>query len=502
MSSLRRGGPASAVAALAGLLVAAATAHGYDAATTNAGLTQRAAVASTLHQVLSRQLGRPLGLFEPLALRPELLPAGERRLLWGRLMALDPAAGYRPGDDGVMSAVAWTMAGSVIAKTPPERLQNMFFDPSTKMGLRDASPWDGLGHSLRAAADSGGFRALATGTDFSFEGMSSLDWLRSPQNDLGLPAFFAHLEQAVVAAEPGPRTSGLVRALLSLGGILTVLEYAGNPAQVRNDFRAAYLQGASGSPFDRGPQFDRSVAEAYGVEGVPAAGAVVRRDSWQAYFTGSDGQGLADRTQRRFFSDGSIPEDSLVDHDTTALDVVTAARQSLTYALPTVPRLDLRETGRVRYVTAPDGAGGKPRALLAYERLPGRVRFFLDGRVYADTARALLPEIAGYAAGLVDHLFRTRLQLSLAGGRATVTVRVLPGEKAPVGRIVILAEDAQGRRRKIGTASSPPASTSAGVPWPPGSRKIVAFLHGQDAAGETLAFAEQAPPPARVATQP
>jgi hypothetical protein len=229
----------------------------------------------------------------------------------------------------------------------------------------------------------------------------------------------------------------------------------------------------------------------------------VRRDSWQAYFTGGDGQGLADRTQRRFFSDGTIPEDSLVDHDTTALDVVTAARQSLTYALPTVPRLDLREIGRVRYVTAPDGAGGKPRALLAYERLPGRVRFFLDGRVYADSARVLLPEIAGYAAGLVDHLFRTRIKLSLAEGRATVTV-VPSGrgaEPRPVGRIVILAEDAQGHRREIGASSSSQGGPNApGVSWPAGSRKLVAFLRAEDAAGPVVAFTELTVPAAPVAT--
>ena len=46
------------------------------------------------------------------------------------------------------------------------------------------------------------------------------------------------------------------------------------------------------------------------------------------------------------------------------------------------------------------------RRALGYERLPSRVHFFLDEGVYADAAEALLPEVAGYAAGMIDHLLR------------------------------------------------------------------------------------------------
>ena len=57
---------ASLVTALATLALPHG-AWGYDPATTHPGLTQRAALASTLHGVLSRRLGRPLGLFEPIS---------------------------------------------------------------------------------------------------------------------------------------------------------------------------------------------------------------------------------------------------------------------------------------------------------------------------------------------------------------------------------------------------------------------------------------------------
>jgi hypothetical protein len=499
-----------AAAFVVGVLGARAPeARAYDPATTSAGLTQRAVVASELHEVLAHRLGRALGLFETLTLAgvpaPGVPPASvERRLLWGRLTALDSSAGYRPSDDGRASALAWVVAGSVIAKTPPERLQNMFFDPSTRMGLRDASALDGFAHTMRLAADTGGLRALATGTSFSLEGMSALEWVESPRNDLGLPAFFAHVERSVVATESAERDTELVQALLALGGVLAVLEDMGNPAQVRNDFRGAYLRGGVGSPFDRASGYDRAVADLYGVLGIPSPKTVVRRATWRDYFTGADGLGLADRTQARFFSDGTVPDDAPVDRDTTMLDVLTAARQSLTYALPAIPRLELRPMGLVEHVLAPDIPPGAthPRALLAYERVPGRVRFFLDARVYADTARTLLPEIAGYAAGLVDHLFRARLTLAASGGRVRASVSSSTGGgtggasdaggQPPRGEVQFLVEDAHGRRRALGTVATVGDGDRApelSVSVPADARRVVAFLRGADGAGPVVAFA-------------
>src|SRR5688572_12578565 len=68
------GAPWLTVAAfvLAAFVVAAfvpAPAHGYGPATTHAGVTERAVVASGLHKILARLLSRPLGVFEPVALR-------------------------------------------------------------------------------------------------------------------------------------------------------------------------------------------------------------------------------------------------------------------------------------------------------------------------------------------------------------------------------------------------------------------------------------------------
>ncbi len=483
--------------AVASALVAA-RANAYDPATTHAGLTQQAAVASVLHQVLALRLSRPLGIFEPVSLHPDLLTASDRRLLLARLSVLDPGGGYRPGDDGIASALSFVVAGSVIAKTPSERIQHMYYDPSTGSGLKDADGVDGFFHSLRLVADAGGsVRALATGTGFAMEGEPSLDWLQSPDNDLGLPVFHQQLERAMTDPAPAERSSALAQALLALGGVLAVLEDAGNPAQVRNDFRATYLQGRTGSPFDRSSRFERGIADFYGMGGIPAPRTIVHRPNLRAFFTGPDGQGLADRTQRRFFSDGSLPEDGVVDHDTTAADVVRTARQSLTYALPTLAHLDLRSLGVRRYVMVSDGPGQPPRRLLAYERVPGRVRFFLDGKVYADSARALLPEIAGYAAGLIDHLLRGEIKLTREGDSVRATV-IDPRGRIHGGTLRLLSEDAAGRRREIGAFPSDgglPDSVSVAVP--PEARRIAAVLRGQDDAGPVVALGELALAPRR-----
>jgi hypothetical protein len=133
-------------------------AEAYDPATTHAGLTERAVLASGLHRVLVRRLSRPLGLFEPVALRTGDLPPEVALPLEGRLATLDPSAGYRPGPDGVASALSWVIAGSVIAQTPAERGQHLFYDPSRGSGLTDRGGVLPFGQGLRQLLDAGGGR--------------------------------------------------------------------------------------------------------------------------------------------------------------------------------------------------------------------------------------------------------------------------------------------------------------------------------------------------------
>jgi hypothetical protein len=491
-----------ALALVVALVHAPGTARAYDPATTHAGLTKRSIMASTLHKVLSQRLGRPLGLFEPLRLRQADLTHAEARSLSVRLGALDPANGYRPGDDGSASALAWVVAGSVIAGTPAERGKNLFYDPVRGTGLGGAGDGAAFSHAVRSLLDDGTFRSLATGTDFNLTGLPATEWLVSEDNDVGLAELTRGLDAAVTAAEPAARNTALARALLALGGTLAVLQDAGEPAHVRNDFVGAYLASGGDNPFDRASAFERFVAERYGSAGLPPAATPVTRPTLMAFITADDHQGLADRTQGRFFSSGTLPEDAIVDRDTTTAEVLRDARGSLAYGLPRLPHLELASLGQRRYAYV------GPRRLLAYERVPGRVRFFLDDAVYADTARVLMPEIAAYGAGLIDHLFRVQLEIAVKDGAVTVEARGARG--ALEGRVRVFAEDARGRRTELGAGavvtSDGASRVTVAVAPPSGTRRLAAVLRGRDAAGELIAIAESesalAPPQAPPAAAP
>jgi hypothetical protein len=488
MNMRARHRPVLATAAALLALLAAAPAHAWDPATTQAGLTERALLASSFHKVLAQRLGRSLGAFEPLALHSRLLTPADRQTLWTRLTSLDPAGGYRPDGEGVTTALAWVTAGAVLAETPPERGRNHFFDPRTGRGLEDDSNLSGASHALKLTMDDGGsLRGLATGAVFDLTGRASLQWTKAPQNDQGLPVFHQQLARAVSAGEPVEREAALVRALLAMGGILAALEDAGEPAHVRNDFRQAFLNRTGPSSWDRASRFERFVSRRYGKSGVPAPKQVVRRPTYDGFFAAPDGAGLADRTQRRFFSEGTIPADVPVDESSLPRDVVEAARTTLVYPAPDIGRLDLR-VREPRYLMI------EGRRALGYEWIPGRVRFFLDERVYSDAARTLLPEVAGYAAGMIEHLLRGNLTVTVDGGEASFALEGVAGGRAE-GKLQLFAEDGSGRRQPL-AAPQASGSFAAGplfkVAVPAGTRRVAAVLVGSDAAGDLVAFGETA----------
>jgi hypothetical protein len=443
-------------------------------------------LASSLHRVLTRRLGRALGVLEPLQIHSRYLEPGVRRALWARFESMDPAGGYRPGNDGVAGAMAWVVAGSVLEQIPPERGRNHFLDPQRRTGLDDGPGLAKLAHELELTLDNGTtMRDLATGQAFNLTGHSSLEWIASPLNDQGVPALQAAWEAAVSAAEPAERESALVRALLALGGILAVLEDAGEPAHVRNDFRASFLKRQGSSSWDRGSTFERFVAARYGRIGIPAPRQPVQRPTLESYFTAGDGQGLADRTQRRFFSEGTLPEDVPIDPTTNTRDVVGAAAESLSYPQPGIDGLALKEMGVPRYLMV------EGRRTLGYARVPGQVRFFLDANVYGDAARALLPEVAGYAAGLLEHLLRPGLALSAAGREVTIKLEGISALKNATLRLFV--EDDAGHRREWPAPVGPSAliaGQSVQVTAPAGARRIAALLRGSEGSGPVVAVGE------------
>lgn len=486
----------------------AGPARAWHPATTQAGLAEKAALASRLHQALSTQQHRPLGVFEPITVAASARTSPRMQGLWRRLQLLDPNDGHTPSDAGANTALFWLTAGAVLESTPAERERNHFFDPQSQRGLHDNPGGSGFVHSLRLAMDgTGGLRGLATGTAFDLTGRSALGWVRDDRNELGLKAFFDAWEATASGATAAEREAALADALMCLGGLGAVLGEMGEPAHVRNDFRKAFLDAGGGAgPWDQSSDFERFVSQRYGRAGVPAPTVVTSRPSLEAYFSAPDQQGLADLTQTQFFSAGTTPASVLIDAASTPKQVRLEANRSLTYAKPAVGPLKLREPGR-RYQMH------EGRRQLAYERLDGVVQFYLDEAVYADTAAAWLPVVAGHMAGLFNDLLRVEVNLAFKESQGTNQVTVnLTGFAGPAkGVLQLYVEDDQGVRRPTGptrdfsaaaasgptsegTLLSPSPSASLTMTLPPGASRVAVSVRGQDAGGAFVGVSSGAAP--------
>lgn len=492
--AVRKGGGCLWICAWAGAALWPRAAVAWDPATTQAGLAERAALASNVHMQLVSGLQRPLGLFEPIA-----IAASERRLpaisnLWRRLNALGSAEGYRPSAaTGANPALSWIAAGATLEGVPAERGRHHFFEPNTGKGLHDNPGATGGLHSLKLAFDgSGGLRGLATGSTFDLTGRPALGWVLSDDNELGLPQFLAAMQRSVAAESVDGRQASLAHALMCLGAMGAVLADMGEPAHVRNDFRSAFLGGGSAGSWDQGSDFERFVARTYGRAGVPDVPAVIARPSLQAFFSAGDGQGLAQRTQSQFFSSGTLPNDVVTDARTTPKTVRDEANQSLLYSKPAIGRLQLRDTKRHYQIV--NGV-----RQLAYQRLPNEVHFFLDEGVYADVAQAWLPIVGGHVAGLYNNLLRVEADVAVnAEGDGQKVIVTLKGLAAgATGTLRMFAEKADGKRREVGAplalsvSSLDAASTPLSFSLPAGVLRVAVAVQGQDERGAFVAVAER-----------
>jgi hypothetical protein len=429
------------------LLSGLGSARAYEP-TTIAGLTEKAALASSLHKWMLRS-GHPLGLYEPLKL------AADRELA-RRLTMLDPEGGYAP-DGGKNAALGWLTAGAVLEMVPAARGRHHFFDPSTGLGLNERG-----GAPLRTRLSDvvsgiGSLRGVFTGASFDGTGIAAPVWVGAPGNEWGLVRYLDERGRAASAPTAKERDGALARALIAAGSIVSVLEQMGDPAHVRNDYRVA-LEAEGG-------RYQQAVAARFGRLALPdpdpAALSPLRLGE---LFHDAAGHGLADRTQRRFFSPGTLPPSS--------------------FAAPSV------EAG--------DGLGGwatgEVKHLAAWERLPdGRIRWFLDGRCERDYADALLPEVGRYARAALDLLFRGRLELEEHDGGIRVIARELA---LGPGVLTLYAEDASGTRTRLSARSLTAGAVGeelGSFERPAGARRVAAVFRGSDANGEPLVITDELP---------
>jgi hypothetical protein len=416
-----RGGALAAVA-----LLAAATASAWEPDTTHAGLTEQAALASGLHARLVALYGVRGGWLGPLAIPPEHAPG-----LYAKLAAVEPTSGVVPDRRGRQSALAWLTAGAVVEGMPAERNRNHLWDAA---GKRGPAP----------------------------------DWLIAKDNELSLLRFWSDLERAVTAPTPAEREEHLATALLAAGAMLHVLEDMGVPARVRADDDEFDLPLGAGLG-DKGSRFERLATLLDGRLGVPEALPAIKHKHARDFYVG-----LAEWTATHFYSSGTLPSRiQLPLHPGPLLPLVLAAQR---LPLPRPGReLDLQGGRGV----ARDAAGV---CLADYAAEDGWLRFSISDDCAASQLATILPEVGGYAVGLLGWLFRGSLVVAPQDGSILVTVA--QGElQLGAGQVTVLGEDKAGRREVIGTAAW---SSNVTIPSRPGFVRMYAVFKGTDEDGEAV----------------
>ena len=453
--------------ALAGLVaIGARTGEAWEAATTHAGLTEQAALASSLHERLRVQFAQDKGLFQVLT-----VPPADAVDLFVVLKRLNPTHGYVPDNRGKLSAVGWLVAGSVVADTPEELAANHFYDPTTRTGLSSASLHGLLSrirHRVVMAVNGGALER---------SGVAAPDWLEHPKNPFGLAGFRSQYIKAVSARTAGERSRHLAGALLAAGAMLHVLEDMGSPSHARNDL-AAHLDRLGPNPADVGSRYERVAALAYGRLGVPAPDKVIADRPLRAFFTARDGSGLADRTARSWFSEGTLPR---------PLDLGGNPRGALQRLGRTVERPAPVPSSELDLDAATGEAGGeladrRGTCLARYRVENRRLTWSIDDACALEQVSAILPSVSGYAAGMLETLFRGTLALEAdpAGG---VLVRAGAVDLGP-GFITIFWDDARGVRKQLaaqrvsGAAKGQIASKTGGPPAE--ARRVSALFVGTD----------------------
>lgn len=455
-----------AIIIVAGSLLLSGRAEAWESTTTNAGLAEQAAVGSKLHKRLEEQFGYAKGLFSTLTVPPADAPS----LFEILHELLNPIHGYVPDARGQQTALAWLVAGAVVADTPGKHAANHFYNPLSGKGLSDETlrAVDGLRHGLAS-------RTIRERVVRS--GVPAIDWITQDDNPMNLAGFHSQYVKAVAAKTPGERSRHLAGTLLAAGAMLHVLQDMASPSHVRNDL-AAHLEVIGNDNSDVGSRFERIASIAYSKVGVPAAEAV-SRSTLRDYFSGDDKNGLADRTARRFFSAFTLPEPL---RTKSGADDTQRANHIAKHVSST--GMDSKLTVDMSRRQVVDSAG----VCIADITEEARTATFSIGDDCAvQQLESLLPEAVGYGAGFLDTLFSGSASLSPAGKDVGISV----GATAlGAGSVRMFWDDRLGVRTEYAKANVKGGKAGARMvklAAPPADAKRVTVLYeGTDAAGNAM----------------
>lgn len=458
------------LAPLLASLLFSGEASAWEATSTHAGLTEASAFSSSLHSFLTKQFGQEKGLYSRLT-----IPRADAPELFSVLAKLNPTHGYSPNVRGQMSALAWLVAGSVIADMPASQSANHFFDPRSSKGLSEND--QGIKQSIYIAAMS-----MGSPSTLSAGGQAANTWWASADNPMGYVGFAGQFRLAVSAPSAAARSRHLAGSLLAAGSMLHVLQDMGSPSHVRNDL-AAHQEQVSLSENDLGSRFERIAALGFGRLGISRTTPAPSLTSLADHFSNAAGTGLADYTEASFFSNHTLPGQFTVRRDAGS----TAFRERIASHLrrpePQAPaNLDLIAARNSEGATWSNAAGV---CLTRYRHKQSKLSFWIDDDCALDQLEAILPIVSGYGASFLEALYPSDLTMAVKSGKLQVSGS---SDRYAKGSLRFFSESANGTRSEYHKATR--EGTGAELiqaPTPPaGTRAIAVLFDGTDSAGKPL----------------
>lgn len=486
-ASFSKRGVLALVAGLACLLSFGNTeVHAWEAATTHAGLTEESALSADMHTRLSEQFGAENGVFSLLT-----IPEADAPSLFQILRRLNPTHGYVPNAKGKMSAMAWLVAGSVVADVPSSHANNHFLDPRSGQSLS----------GKRAGGAGRRMGRLVTGLSKISQvrpgGEAANLWWKSPSNSMGFVGFGDQFRKAVRSQTLGERERHLAGALLAAGSMLHVLQDMGSPGHVRDDF-AAQEERVSPNFYDRGSRFERIAALAFGRLGIPRAKETPTLPTLDGHFSNAAATGLADIIESNYFSASTLPRATKVKRDAGSSAFREAIIKSLRRPAPSPhSRLDMVAARNTDGATWRNDDG---TCLTRYRLRSAKVTFWIDDECALEQLEVILPIVAGFGSNFLQRLFPDDLSLRKEAGKLAVG---LDQERYGQGTLSFFADTADGIRSEYFSSAISGGDVGTTVPLPPRSaQRVTVLFDGKDGLGQPLLATRSYPWPFPKSTKP
>jgi hypothetical protein len=320
--------------------------------------------------------------------------------------------------------------------------------------------------------------------------------------------------RALTAEDPATREHELAHTFRILGHVMHLVQDAAVPEHTRNDWHAGKFPPLfpAGTPSLYEARVDQQL-ETYLDDGFLADYGPRSFPRLRDYWATGSGTGLSEFTNRSFVSKGTnfrALEEGATGHDPESGRSYPFPRLELARRSVEEVTVDSRVADSAALAGAVTFFGNEYVDLTTGESEPN-TRLTSFGLFDADlvarqmdplftlnrynvdaAAGILLRRAVGYSAGLLDHFFRTRLEVSvLEADQADPSLVRLEGVNAGPdamhdGRLLLYADDASGRRAAVAAVGAhPPVAAGPGEPilsgvfqLPPDVERLVAVYRG------------------------